>query len=476
MVNTEERAHIALGRATIAEFQAGLRGKLILPEDEAYDAARRVWNGSIDKHPALLVQCAGEADIVHSVQFARSYDLPLAVRGGGHSVAGHALCDDGLVVDLSRLKGIHVDPAKRTAHAQPGLTWGEFDRETQAFGLAATGGLISTTGIAGLTLGGGIGWLMRKYGLTCDNLLSAEVVTADGQLLTASPDQNADLFWAIRGGGGNFGIVTRFEYRLHPVSSIIGGMVIYPMTGAKDILRFYRDFVATAPDELTTMFVFLIAPPAPFIPPEWQGKPAAAIVGAYTGPSATGDKVIRPLRQLGVPIADLFQPQPYVALQGMLDATAPPGRRNYWKTAYLHELSEEGIDRLVEHAAKMTSPLSALHLSHLQGAVSRVRADETAFGARDALFAVNIIATWQEAPESDRHIAWARDGWEALRPYTWGGGYVNFMGDEDRDQVKAAYAGNYDRLAAIKRKYDPSNIFKFNQNIPPSDGPELNST
>jgi FAD/FMN-containing dehydrogenase len=474
MMKTDHRNPNILGAATIAEFESGLRGELIRPDDMGYDAARRVWNGSIDKYPVLIVRCAGDADIIRAVQFARSYNLPLAVRGGGHHIAGHAVCDDGLVVDLSRLKGIHVEPDRRIVHAQPGLTWGEFDRETQAFGLATTGGLISTTGLAGLTLGGGIGWLMRKHGLTCDNLLSVEVVTADGRLLTANANENTDLFWGVRGGGGNLGVVTLFEYQLHPVSQVIGGMILHPSSKAKELLHFYREYVATAPDELTTMFVFLIAPPAPFVPAEWQGKPVVAIVGVYEGAPEVGERVLRPLRQFDAPIVDLFQSMPYLTLQCMLDATAPPGLQNYWKSGYLKELSDEAIEALIAHATAMTSPLSAVHLHHLQGALSRIRADETAFGPRGAPFAFNLIATWQEATDSERHIAWAREFWSALLPYSTGGVYVNFLGEESEARVRAAYGENYERLVAVKTKYDPTNFFRQNQNIKPSDKWETN--
>jgi FAD/FMN-containing dehydrogenase len=461
---------LSLDEAAIQQFKASVRGQLLRAEDEGYDAARRVWNGMIDRRPALILRCTGVADVLAAVTFAREHALPVAIRGGGHNVAGNAVCDGGMVLDLSPMKGMRIDPTTRRGWAQAGLTWGEFDRETQAFGLATTGGLISTTGIAGLTLGGGIGWLMRKYGLTCDNLLSVDIVTADGEFRRASADEHADLFWGLRGGGGNFGVVTTFEYQLHPVGPmVLGGLVLYPVAQAKELLHFYRDYTASAPDELTTVAVFLTAPPAPFVPEHFQGKGAIGIAACYAGPIEEGERVVQPLRQFGPPVVDLLGPLPYTALQSMLDATAPPGLQNYWKSEYLSELSDGAIDVLVSYGNAIPSPLSHVDIHQMGGAVSRVAQSETAFGHRAAPFLVNIISTWTDAAENERNIRWTRELWGALQPFSAGGTYVNFMsGDEGTERVKAAYdPAIYERLVALKTTYDPTNLFRFNQNIPP---------
>jgi FAD/FMN-containing dehydrogenase len=457
-----------LGEATIEEFRASLRGALVGPGDDGYETARRVWNGMFDKRPRLIARCTGVADVISAVQFARSQNLLVAVRGGGHSFPGLSTCDDGLVIDLSPMKGIRVDPQARTARAQPGVTWGEFDRETAAFGLATTGGLVSTTGIAGFTLGGGIGWLMRPYGLTCDNLISADVVTADGRVVTASATENADLFWALRGGGGNFGIVTSFEYRLHPVSMILGGVLFYPAAQAREVLRNYRQFVETAPDQLTTMAAFLTAPPAPFIPAHLQGTPMVGIVVCYAGPIEEGEAAVRSLRAFGPPAVDVVGPMPYTVLQTLFDAGAPHGLLYYSRSDFLPALSDGAIDTLMAQAAAMASPLSAIHLHHMGGAMSRVPAGETAFSNRGAPFTLNTIAAWGDPGESASHMQWVRDLSAAIKPHTTGAVYVNFLGDEGEERVRAAYgASTYDRLAAAKHAYDPTNLFRLNQNIKP---------
>jgi FAD/FMN-containing dehydrogenase len=459
---------MAPDEAAVQEFKANLRGELIRPEDSGYDAARKVWNGMIDKRPALIVRCAGVADVISAVNFARTNRLLVAVRGGGHNVAGNAVCDGGIVIDLSRMKGMRVDPAARIARAQAGLTWGEFDRETQAFGLATTGGLVSTTGIAGFTLGGGIGWLMRKYGLTCDNLLSADIVTADGRFLTANKNENADLFWGVRGGGGNFGIATSFEYRLHPVGKIIGGLTLYPAEEAKEVLQFYREYLTTVPEDLTSMVFFLKAPPAPFIPENLHGAPVVGFAVCYAGSIEEGERVVRPLKEFGPPAVDLINPMPYTALQSMLDAGAPPGLQNYWKSEYLKGLSDGAIDAIVDHAARMQSPLSQVHVQHMQGAVSRVGADETPFGNRDATYVLNIVGMWSDPKESETHTRWTREFFASMEPFSTGGVYVNFLGNEGEKRVMAAYGqANYERLVALKNKYDPTNFFSLNQNIKP---------
>jgi FAD/FMN-containing dehydrogenase len=445
-------------------------GALIRPDHPQYEALRHVWNGMIDKRPALIARCTSAADVKTALAYARAECLPIAVRGGAHNVAGNGTVDGGVVIDLSQMKGLRVDAGKRVAYAEPGLTWAEFDAGTHPHGLATTGGLISSTGIAGFTLGGGIGWLMRKHGLTADNLLAAEVVTADGETLRASPTENPDLFWALRGGGGNFGIVTRFEYRLHPVTQIIGGLTLYPATRAGAILRHFRELAETAPDELTMLLSFMTAPPAPFVPAALQLKPVVAMVLCYTGDLAEGERVVRPIKSFGPPAVDLIGPMPYPALQSMLDAGAPPGMQHYWKASYLAGITDAAIEMIVEHSARMRSPLSQVHLHHMGGALARVPADASAFANRDASFAMNIIATWPEPTPAERetHTRWAREFAEAMTPHTTGGVYVNFLGNEGEERVRAAYgAKTYARLAEVKTRHDPENTFRLNQNIRP---------
>jgi FAD/FMN-containing dehydrogenase len=454
----------------LGELHKAFHGGLVAPDDAAYDTTRRVWNGLIDKRPALIAQCADEDDVVQALSFARDRKLVVAVRGGGHNVAGFGTCDDGLVIDLSPMRRITVDTAARTARAQGGMTWGEFDAATQVHALATTGGLVSTTGIAGFTLGGGIGWLMRKYGLTLDNLLAVELVTADGRRVTASAQENPELFWGVRGGGGNFGVVTSFTYRLHPVGpEVYGGAIFYPVATAGRLLRFYRDWVRTAPDELTTLVVFLTAPPAPFIPPALHGTSMIAVALCYCGPVQQGEAVLKPLRNVAPPAVDLVGPLPYSALQKMFDDTAPKGMLTYWKTAYLRGLDDATIDTLIEQAGTMRSPMSAVHIHHVEGAVSRVNADATAFGHRDAPFILNVIGMWANPEENDHHVAWTRQFARAVEPHSTGAAYVNFLGDEGEARVKAAYGdGKYARLVALKNSYDPKNLFRLNQNIKPS--------
>jgi FAD/FMN-containing dehydrogenase len=454
----------------VERLRADVRGPVILPADPGYDAARAIWNGAIDRRPAGIARCTGVADVVAAVGFARERDLPVAVRSGGHGVGGHALCDDGLVIDFSPMKGIRIDPLARTARAEAGVLWGELDRETQLFGLATVGGIVTHTGIAGLTLGGGIGWLMRKHGATVDNLLSADVVTAQGEIVTASEEENPDLFWAIRGGGGNFGIVTSFEYRLHPVGPIVlAGPVFHPLEHASEVLRFYRDFIAVVPDELTTIFELSVAPPLPFLPEEVHGKPIVMVGACYAGSPDEGAEVVRPLKQFGRPIADLLQPKLYTALQSMFDPLVPHGWHRYWKSVELPPLTDDAIDTLVEHAPAVTSPKSYCIVFQLGGALARVGADETAFSQRDAAHNVNINAVWtEEDPDAEHHIAWARDFFGALQPHAGARVYVNFLGEEGGNRVRQAYgARNYERLVELKRAYDPTNFFRLNQNIEP---------
>ena len=458
-----------LGDATIQELRDSTRGEVISPADPRYDEARAVWNGMIDKRPALIVRCLGVADVLAAVQFARSQDLELAVRGGGHSLPGFSTSDGGIVVDLSPMKGIRVDPAGQRVIAQGGVTWRELDHETQAFGLAVTGGLISSTGIAGFALGGGVGWLMRKHGLTCDNLVAADLVTADGRLVRASEDENPELYWGLRGGGGNFGIVTSFEFRLHRVGpTIFAGPIFFPGDQATQILRGYREYTANLPDEMTTLMNLTTAPPVPFLPADVHGKKVVAVVGVYAGSPDEGRKLAAPLRQLGTPITDLLGPMPYTMMQSLLDGLFTPGARNYFKAGYLGGLSDEAIDTLVRFHGPSISPSSEIHIHHLGGAVARAPDDATAFGQRGAPYLLNIVARWTDPGTDDAQIAWARDLYAAVEPFSTGGTYVNFLSAGD-DRVAAAYGpDNYERLARLKETWDPTNVFRLNQNIRPA--------
>ena len=440
------------------ELGGSFRGELLLPTSPGYDSARRIWNGAIDRRPAGIARCTGVADVVSAVRFAREHDLVVAVRSGGHGVGGQALCDDGLVVDLSPMKGIRVDPVARTARAEAGVLWGELDRETQLHGLATVGGIVTHTGIAGLTLGGGIGWLMRKYGATVDNLLSVDLVTADGELVTASESVNPDLFWGVR------------EYRLPRVGPpVLAGPIFHPLEYAPLVLRFYRVFAAAAPDEVTTIFNLRLAPPLPFLPEEVHGKPIVMVGTCYAGSPEDGIDVVRPLKEFGSPIVDLLEPKRYVALQSMFDPSVPHGWHYYWKSVELPPLADDAIDTLVGHASALTSPKSYCIVFQLGGALSRVGAEDTAYGQRDAAHNVNINAVWTEDdPEPERHVAWARDFFDAMQPHTSGRVYVNFLGDEGQDRVRAAYGErNYERLVQLKRAHDPTNFFRLNQNIEP---------
>ncbi len=441
-----------------------LEGDVITPGHEEYETARKVFNGLIERRPALIARCASTHDVVATLAYARRQGLPLAIRGGGHSVAGDAVCDDGVVIDFSDLREVRVDGVRNIAVAQPGATWFDFDQASQAYGLATTGGLVSSTGIAGLTLGGGIGWLVRKHGLTCDNLIAAEVVTADGNVLRASESENPDLFWALRGGGGNLGVVTSFEYRLHPLEHVLGGMVVHPRDRAHDVLRFFGTLCADAPDELTMIAALITSP---------DGHAAIALAACYSGPVAEGERALKPLRKFGPPILDQLAVMPYTVLQTSLDSTAPWGSLNYWKADFLSELSDRAIDLIVEQAGRMYSPLSGLHVYQLGGAMSRVAADATAFSHRNAGFVYNLIGTWLAPAETAAHSAWPKQAFEALRPVSAGGAYVNFLGNEGQHRIRAAYGPNYQRLVALKQRYDPNNLFRLNQNVKTSAGDDL---
>jgi FAD binding domain-containing protein/berberine-like enzyme len=455
------------------ELSRDFAGELIAPGDAGYDEARRVWNGAIDRRPSLIARCTGTADVIAAVKCARANEQDVAIRGGGHSNAGHSMIDGGIVIDCSPMKGIRVDPASRTATAQPGVVWGELDRETQAFGLGVTGGEVSDTGIAGLTLGGGIGWLKRMYGLTCDNLLSVDLVTAEGELVRASENENAELYWGVRGAGHNFGVVTQFEYRLHPVGPLVlAGFILYPLDRAADVLRFTRDFCDEAPDEVTVTSAIITAPPAPFVPEALHNKPVLAVVPCYVGPVEEGERALRPLREYGPPAADLVEPTPYVTVQRFIDETYPPGRRIYIKSEWLRGLEDGAIDKAIEGAERFDTPLSQIILHQMGGALARVPDDATAFDGRDARYMATIIAVW-EAPDDDRepHVTWARELWEQMKPWSTGGSYVNHMMDEGDARVHAAYGhGKYERLLALKNMYDPTNFFRLNQNIKPTAG------
>jgi FAD/FMN-containing dehydrogenase len=444
----------------LEELAGQLRGKLVLPGDAQYDAARRVWNGMIDKRPALIARCAGVSDVVVAVGFARENGLPLAVRGGGHNVAGNATCDDGVVVDLSGMKSVRVDRRRRTARAEAGLTWSEYDRETQLFGLASPGGAISMTGIAGLTLGGGFGWLSRSYGLACDNLLSADVVTADGRVLTASADENEDQFWGLRGGGGNFGVVTSFEYRLHPVDELLAGILIHPRDAARDLLRLLAELTVEAPDELASFAALLCSP---------DGDPIVGIYFVYHGDASEGARLLAPIRSFGSPLVDDIGSKPYRVVQQAFDPGFAAGKRNYWKSSYLTALSDDSIDLVIDHAARAPSPLSAVAIEHLLGgAVSRVPADATAFSGRDCEYNMGVLAMWDDPAADDPNMRWTRDLWSAARPYSSDSVYVNYMSWDERDRIENAYAAaTYRRLVELKGKVDPDNLFRLNQNIAP---------
>jgi FAD/FMN-containing dehydrogenase len=456
--------------ATAALDVPALRGRLIRPADPAYDAARAVWNGSIDRRPAAIARCTGAADVMEAVRFARERGLPVSVRGGGHNIAGHAVCDDGLVIDLSGLRGVFVDPAARRAQVAPGATWGDVDHETQPFGLAAPGGIVSTTGVAGFTLGGGLGWLTPRYGAACDSLLAADVVTAEGELVRASAAENPELLWGLRGGGGNFGIVTRFELALHPVGpTVLAGPRVYPLERAAEALALRRELTARAGDELQTIVILRNAPAAAWVPPAVHGTPVVLLVVCWCGDLDAGGRALEPLAELGTPLADALGPMPFAAMQSFFDAAWQSGLENYWKAEYLDDSDDAAFARLAALAADIPSPLSDVKVMQLGGALARVGEDAAAFAHRRAPAILNINARWEDRAESETHIAWAREVWRAMQPWSAGGTYVNFLGEEGRDRVRAAYGeAKYARLVALKNRYDPANVFRFNQNIAPS--------
>jgi FAD/FMN-containing dehydrogenase len=454
--------------SAVGALAARLRGELLQPGDARYDTARRVYNGMIDRRPALIARCADVADVIAAVDYARDQGLDLAVRGGGHSGPGLGVCDNGLVLDLSPMKGIRVDPEARTVRVQGGCVWGEVDHATHAFGLATPSGFVSTTGVSGLTLGGGIGYLSRTYGLTIDNLLGVDMVLADGRFVKASADENADLFWAVRGGGGNFGVVTSFVFQLHPVSTVYGGPILWPMNQAAELMKFWRDFILAAPEDINGWFGFLTVPPAPPFPAQFHGQKMCAVIWCYTGALDQAEERFEPIRAFGAPAIDFAGPIPWPALQRLFDPLLPPGLQWFWKADFFTELSDEAIALHLQHGAQSPTMLSTMHIYPINGAAHRLGKHDTAFSYRDANFAEVIVGVDPDPANNQRMIRWARDYWEALHPYSAGGGYVNMIMAEGQERVKEAYRDSFARLAQIKAKYDPSNLFHVNQNIPPA--------
>ena len=459
---------MSLGSISMEIDQAALRGYVVGPGDPSYEIDRKIWNGSFDRRPAIILRCLGVSDVIAAVKFGKASGLPVAVRSGGHSFPGLSMADGALVIDLSLMKGIRVDPERWTARVQAGALLGDLDKETQAFGLAVPSGIVTHTGVAGLTLGGGIGWIMRRHGLSIDQLLSVDLVTTDGEFVQASADRNADLFWGVRGGGGNFGIVTEFEFRCVPLGThVLAGPVFWPMEQSPKLLRFYRDWVADAPDELMTIVVHRKAPPLPFVPVELHGKPVVSVVCCWAGDVESGQRFVRPLKEFGSPVLDLCVPKPFVMHQAMFDPSFPPGRWYYFKSCDVAELNDDIIDITVDHSLRISSPLTAFPIWQMGGAVSRVSDDETAFNGRSAGFTYNIGASTETSAGFAEERQWVQEFWSALRPWH-EGVYVNFLGDEGAERVRQSYGSKkYERLQALKQKYDPDNFFRINQNISP---------
>jgi FAD/FMN-containing dehydrogenase len=457
-----------LREAAGAQFETTFRGALYGPTDQGYEEARKVYNAMIDKRPGLIARCADVADVIRAVSLARERNWVLAVRGGGHNVAGLATCNTGMVVDLSSKKGIRVDPIERTARVEAGCTWGDVDHATHAFGLAVPSGVISTTGVSGLTLGGGIGYLSRRFGLTIDNLLAVDMVLADGTFLKASAEENSDLFWAVRGGGGNFGIVTSFLFRLQPVDTVVAGPTLWPLEMASDVVRFYDAFLASAPQDLTGVFAFLTVPPGPPFPESLHLKKMCAVVWCYTGPEDQADALLAPVRAFGPPALYGVQPMPFPMLQSAFDALYPPGHQHYWRADFFTALTDDAIAEHMKHASRLPTMQSGMHLYPIDGAVHAVGSNDTAFSYRDTRWAGVTFAVDPDPANAERLRSWTVGYWEALHPYSAGGAYVNFMMEEGQDRVKATYRENYERLAKIKHRYDPGNLFRVNQNIEPT--------
>ncbi|MFP4074129.1 MAG: FAD-binding oxidoreductase [Actinomycetota bacterium] len=458
----------------IGELRRSFRGPLIGPRDEAYDDVRVVHNGMFDRHPGLIFQCSGPADVIDAVTLAREHDLLTSIRGGGHHVAGHSVHDDALMIDLSQMNAVWVDPRERVVRVQGGATWADVDRETQAHGLVVPGGVVSTTGVAGLTLGGGIGWLHRKWGLTCDNLRAAELVTADGELIRASEEENPDLFWGLKGGGGNFGVVTAFEFDAHPLGPMVAcAPVFYDPDDAEEILSAWRDWSANVPDEVTSRFILWWLPEHPALPPEVHDREVLVLAATYAGPPDEGEQVLQPIREFGEPLVDLSGRMPFRMFNSMMDPLFPKGEvASYWKSIYLQDLTDEALEVIIERARSRSSPRTLIHVPMMGGAAGRVGATDTAFGDRSAPYMISVDGNWLDREQSDRHIAWVRDTIEEARTLPGGGGiYLNFSGDHAPDdaEMDAAYGENLERLAEVKKTYDPDNFFRLNNNIEPAD-------
>lgn len=457
-----------LAENLIADFKAQIRGDVVLPADPSYDEVRQIWNAMIDKRPGMIVRCAGVRDVINAVNLAREHNLLLAVRGGGHNIAGNAVCDNGLMIDLSPLKSVRIDPDKRRAYVEPGACLGDFDHEAQAFGLATPTGINSTTGVAGLTLGGGFGWLSRKYGLTADNLVSVDMVTAEGRLVHASASENAELFWGLRGGGGNFGIVTLFEFELFAVGpEILAGLIVFPAAQAREVLRQYREYVATLPEEMNIWVVLRKAPPLPFLPEEVHGREVVVLAVFYAGEEAQGQALVEPLRTFGTAHGEHVGVMPYAAWQQAFDPLLTPGARNYWKSHNFAAINDDAMATIIDYAGKLPTDQTEIFIGLLGGDISRRAKDATAYAQRDARFVLNVHARWDAASDDQRCIDWAREFFAASAPYATGGVYVNFMTAEESDRVAAAYGDGHQRLARLKGQYDPGNLFRMNQNIKP---------
>ena len=461
------------GTTTVAQesidaLAASLRGYLLTSESPGYDDARSIWNAMVDKRPGMIVQCAGAADVTRAIHFSREHGLLVAVHGIGHNIAGNAVCDGGIMISLARMKSVKVDPKAKRVWVEPGVTLGDLDNETQAYGLAVPVGINSTTGVGGLTLGGGFGWLSRKHGLTIDSLISVDVVTTAGDFVKASADENPDLFWGIRGGGGNFGIVTSFEFQLHPVGpEVMAGLIVHPFSDAGDVLRYYREFTARAPDELSVWVVMRKAPPLPFLPEDVHGTEVVILAALYAGDMAEGEKALAPLRAFGNPIADVISPHPFTGFQAAFDPLLTPGARNYWKSHDFLELSDDLLDTLIKYVGTLPDPQCEVFIAQMGGATNRIAPDATAYRHRDAEFIMNVHGRWENASDDDRCIGWCRELFDAATPYATGGVYVNFMTEEEEQRVAEAYGDSYQRLVDLKNKYDPNNMLRLNQNIRP---------
>ncbi|HEU4436408.1 MAG TPA: FAD-binding oxidoreductase [candidate division Zixibacteria bacterium] len=456
------------GREVAGKLKGKVKGQVVMAGDSSYEEVRKIWNAMIDRRPAAIVRCAEAGDISQAILQARQNGMEFSIRGAGHNIAGNAVCEGGLMIDLSTMKNVRVDAAQKCAHVEPGVTLGDFDGAVLQHGLASPVGINSTTGIAGLTLGGGFGWLTRKYGMTVDNLVSADVILADGKKVRASENENSDLFWAIRGGGGNFGVVSRFEYKLHPVGpEIFAGLLVFPFEQARPVLQQYREFVKSAPEELTVWVVLRQAPPLPFLPEHVYGKEVVVLPFFYTGNAAEGEKFVSRLRRFGNPHGEHFGMQPYVQWQKAFDPLLTPGARNYWKSHNYVELKDEALDKTIDFVNKLPTPECEAFIAHLSGAANRVPADAMAYGHRDAQFVLNVHGRWREATQDGACVDWARAFFKATAPYASGGAYVNFMTGDESDRVASAYGANYARLAQLKKKYDPENVFHLNQNIKP---------